>query len=495
MARTDLPPLDKVDPAQAWQPWQPTPEDPWNLQWAGHLYRRAAFGPTRQELRQALTKGMPSTVELLLGGQPHADSLLPTVASTGRAASLRNNPAELRGWWLYWMLNSGHPLREKMTLFWHNHFATSIVKVGRAQLMFGQNNLLRHHALGSFGPFLLDMSKDVAMLIWLDSNSNVKAHPNENYAREVMELFSLGVGNYTEKDIREAARAFTGWHTDGEVYEFNQEFHDDGPKTVLGKTGNWNGDDIVRILLGRPDTAQFLIRKLYTFFISETYDPPHDFLEPLADSFRKSSYDIKALLRTMLSSRHFYSGYAYRQRVKSPVEFVLGSVRAVATGMIPQQPLVSRIDAMGQQLFAPPNVKGWRGGQNWLNTSTVLARQNFCQALAMGRLWQGQEIAGTPFQAVPTPPSRPGQPTATPEEPAPAGPFDPARLIEEEKAARPEDIVRVLVDAYLPGGITPANRDRLVTFVAKGKPSGAALSRRVRETVHAILSMPESQLA
>ena len=194
--------------------------------------------------------------------------------------------------------------------------------------MFEQNQLLRQHALGKFGRSCSTMSKDPAMLVWLDSNSNVKGKPNENYAREVMELFSLGVGHYTEKDIREAARAFTGWHTDGDDFEFNADVHDDGAKTVLGQTGNWNGDDVVRIVLEQPAAPRFLVRKLYRFFVSETHEPPDALLEPLAEAFRKSDYDIAGLVRTMLSSRHFFSDYAFRQRIKSPVEFVLGAVPA-----------------------------------------------------------------------------------------------------------------------------------------------------------------------
>ena len=212
------------------------------------------------------------------------------------------------------------------------------------------------------------------MLHWLDSNSNIKGKPNENYAREIMELFSLGVGHYTEKDIREAARAFTGWHTDsdGFGFEFNARLHDDGVKTFLGQTGNWNGDDVVRIILKQPAAATFLVRKLYHFYVSETQEPPDSFLEPLAESFRKSDYDIAALVRRILSSRHFFSEYAFRQRIKSPVEFVLGAVRAVYRDYdakdkrhqpLTQQDLVQHIDAMGQLLFAPPNVKGWRGAQ------------------------------------------------------------------------------------------------------------------------------------
>ena len=224
MAQTALPPaaqLDQLDPVEAWQPWEPSAKEPWNLKWAGHLYRRAAFGGSPTELNEAVTRGLPGTIDLLLKGMPDADAIEKMLVAVGARTADRANAFELRAWWLYCMLNSGQPLQEKMTLFWHNHFATSIAKVQRTPLMFDQNQLMRKYALAKFGPFLLDMSKDPAMLVWLDSNSNFKAKPNENYAREVMELFSLGVGNYTEKDIREAARAFTGWHTDGDDFEFN----------------------------------------------------------------------------------------------------------------------------------------------------------------------------------------------------------------------------------------------------------------------------------
>src|SRR5262249_25761046 len=288
----------------------------WGPKWAAHLYRRAAFGASREDLTEAQRLGPQGTLDLLLRGRPEADEIQETLTDVGRVAAARDDAGDLvAGWWLYVMLQGGHPLREKMTLFWHNHFATSIVKVANAELMFRQNCLLRAHALGKFGPLLQAVSKDDAMLLWLDSNSNVKGRPNENYARELMELFSLGVGNYTERDIREAARAFTGWHTEGQGFRFNARLHDTGDKTVLGQTGNWNGDDVVRIVLAQPAAARFLVRKLFHFLISEGVEPSDAFLEPLADGFRKSDYDIAALVRTILSSRYFYSAYAFRQRI------------------------------------------------------------------------------------------------------------------------------------------------------------------------------------
>jgi hypothetical protein len=505
-------PLDQIDPALAWQPWQPSRADPWGRKWAAHLYRRAAFGPSRADLLEAERLGPGGTLDLLLRGRPQADEMLETLVDGGHIAATRDDRAdfgdgeEIRGWWLYCMLQGGHPLREKMTLFWHNHFATSIVKVQSPSLMFRQNCLLRQHALGRFGSLLQAVSRDGAMLAWLDSNRNVKGKPNENYARELMELFSLGVGHYTEKDVREAARAFTGWHSDGRGFAFDAGSHDDGPKTVLGQTGAWDGGDVVRIVLEQPAAARFLVRKLYHFLMGEQAAPPDALLEPLCASFRQSDYDVAVLVKTMLASRHFYSEHAFRQRLKGPVEYVLGAVRAVYHGYsekepdyrpLPPQALVGRLAAMGQQLFAPPNVKGWPGGPSWLNTSTVLERNNFAGALALGTLWTYPTAgAVSPLLAeAGRQPARLVVQGDTPEEPDPPKAVDPARLLEEEGASRPEDVVRVLLDLYLPGGAPPAARAKLVAFVSEGKPAGAALARRVREAVHAILTMAEYHLA
>jgi uncharacterized protein (DUF1800 family) len=503
---------DQLDPARAWLPWEPSAVDPWGPKWAAHLYRRAAFGAGREELIEAERLGPQGTLDLLLRGRPGAETVLETMTDVGRIAAERDEAGDdLRGWWLYCALQGGHPLREKMTLFWHNHFATSIAKVASALAMFRQNSLFRRHALGRFGPLFQAVSRDPAMLLWLDSNSNVKGKPNENYARELMELFSLGVGHYTEKDIREAARAFTGWRTDGTAFTFDSRFHDAGPKTVLGQTGSWDGGDVVRIVLEQPAAARFLVGKLYAFLVSEQPAPPAGLLEPLCDLFRKSDYDVAALLRIILSSRHFYSAAAFRRRIKGPTEYVLGAVQAVYRRYgegdadfrpLPQLVLVSRIGAMGQSLFAPPNVKGWPGGTSWLNTSTVLERDNFAQALALGTLWgdatrQAAERPAPPRPALGQFFAKPDRilPTDTPEEPPPPRAFDAARLLEEEPASRPEDVVHTLLDLYVPGGVRPEARAKLVAFVGQGNPTGPARARRAREAVHAILTMPEYNLA
>src|SRR5262249_29583298 len=257
---------------------------------------------------------------------------------------------------------------------------------------------------------------------------------NENYARELMELFSLGVGNYTETDIRDAARAFTGWHTDGKGFAFNAAAHDDGEKTVLGQTGAWDGGDVVRLVLEQPAAARFLVRKLYQFLISEKVAPPDALLEPLCAAFRKSDYDIAALVRPMLASRHFFSRSAFRQRVRGRVEYVLGAVQAVYRRYdekeadyrpLPPQVLVGRLNAMGQALFAPPNVKGWPGGQAWLNTSTVLERDNFAADLATGTVW-GYPLASPTAAVAPLLLAQAGRRPTAAEGPPPPRDFAPA---------------------------------------------------------------------
>jgi uncharacterized protein (DUF1800 family) len=465
-------PLEKLDPALAWQPWEPDAKNPWSLKWAGHLHRRAAFGATREELQAALRDGLPSTFNRLFDGDPSRAAQDKNLAREGSEIAQRNDALNVRAWWVERMLHGGQPLREKMVLFWHNHFATSISKVQSALLMYKQNELLRKYALGKFRPFLLEVSKDPAMLVWLDSNSNVKGKPNENYAREVMELFSLGVGNYTEKDIREAARAFTGWHADGDRFAFKPDLHDDGQKTVLGRTGNLNGDDVVAAVLDRPATARYLVRKLYRFFVSESHQPPDALLQPLADSFSKSDYDIAGLVRTLLRSRHFFSDHAYRQRVKSPVEFVLGCVRATESRVVTPRALVARMELLGQHLFAPPNVKGWEGGTAWLNTATVVARHNFAHGLCMGG---GELNLGDPQAAIAIAP-------------------DPAGMARRAGITSPEALVAFYADIMLQGDIDKAARAKLVAHVA-GKEEGPERDQRIREMIHALMTMPEYQLA
>ena len=295
----------------------------------------------------------------------------------------RNNERtfELRDWWFREMLNTPSPLTEKMTLFWHNHFATSQQKVHFAPLIYRQNTLLRRNALGNFSNMLHEMSRDPAMLIYLDGANSRKQQPNENFGREVMELFTLGEGNYTEKDIKEVARAFTGWSIDRETgqFMFRRAVHDYGDKTIFGKTGNFEGDQVLDMILKRPETAQFITGKLWREFVSTKPDEKE--VKQLAAIFQSSGYNIGKLMRLILSSDAFYALDNRATLIKSPVEFVVGTLKTFDIETPNLRPFVLTAALLGQNVFAPPNVKGWPGGEAWINTATLLGRKQLLDRL------------------------------------------------------------------------------------------------------------------
>ena len=294
---------------------------------------------------------------------------------------------ELQSWWLTEMLVTPSPLTEKMTLFWHNHFVSSQQKVRSPQLMYGQNVLLRRHALGNFGALLHVIARDPAMVIYLDSASNRKGQPNENFAREVMELFTLGEGHYAESDVKEAARAFTGWSVDPDRGEFvfRGRAHDDGVKTVLGRTGNLDGDAVLDVLLAQPQTAELIAAKLWREFVSPDPDPGE--VRRIARVLRESGYEIRPALRALLTSDAFYAPGSRAALIKSPVELVVGTLRQFNISTGEPLPFVLGVAVLGQNLFAPPNVKGWPGGAMWINSTTLLARKAF-----LDRLFRVEEL-------------------------------------------------------------------------------------------------------
>src|SRR5579875_402272 len=460
-----------LDPRWAWQPYRPGKEVPWDIRRVGHLYRRAAFGASYAELEAGLKAGPEALIDQLLKGGPGLAAFDAEMAPLAQNIARYNDAAHLRAWWLARMLHSPHPLQEKITLFWHNHFATSYAKVQSARFMLGQYELLRRHALGAFSELLRAMSSDPAMLIWLDGRDNKKGSPNENYARELMELFSLGIGHYTEKDIREAARAFTGWEIQGTKVVFNAKQHDDGVKTVLGQTGQWDADDIVRICLEQESAAPFLVSKLYRFLISETVTPTPELLTPLAQQFRKSGYDFGALVRTMLSSNLFFSPLVYRTRIKSPVDFSLNIVRGLE-GKIGTTALAQALEQLGQNLFSPPSVKGWDGGKSWLNGQTLLFRQNLALALTS------------------TEDARFGRRC------------DPAALAHKYHKETDAELVDFFLHLFLQGDVAAQTRMRLLHYQQQAHKLPAPVywtqqdsaDQRVRSLCHLVLTLPEFQL-
>jgi uncharacterized protein (DUF1800 family) len=267
-----------------------------------------------------------------------------------------------------------------MTLFWHNHFTSSVKKVKWPALLYRQNVLLRRHALGSFRDLLFQVAKDPAMMLYLDTQTNHKNHPNENFARELFELFTLGEGHYTEEDIKEAARAFTGWHAalrDGGRFVFNRRQHDAGLKRVLGRTGAFGGDDVLAIALDQPACATHLTTKLWREFVSDQPEPRE--VERLASIFRAGGYQIALLLRALLTSPEFWAPENRGVLVKSPVELIVGTLRLFQMPIKDTEVLAKYGKRLGQDLFDPPNVKGWPGGTRWITSATLLARWQLLQ--------------------------------------------------------------------------------------------------------------------
>lgn len=365
---------------------------------ARHLLSRAAFAAPPAEIESFARLTREQAVERLLSGADTARvtaapawvSELVTPPQQLRAMSAeerrdwnRRNVArgfDLRGWWLQEMVATPAPLNEKMVLFWHNHFVSSQQKVRQPQYLYRQNLLFRQHALGSFGTLLHAVARDPAMVIYLDNASNRKGQPNENFAREVMELFTLGEGHYSERDIKEVARAFTGWSIDPEKGEFlfRPAAHDEGAKTVLGRTGQFDGDAVLEILLAQPQAAEFIARKLWREFVSpEIKSADAAEVRRIAGVLRDSRYDIRAVLRALLTSDAFYAPQHRATLVKSPVDLVVGTLRQFQFATSDAAPFALVVAQLGQNLFAPPNVKGWPGGEAWINSTTLLARKQF----------------------------------------------------------------------------------------------------------------------
>ena len=287
----------------------------------------------------------------------------------------RKQAKELKGWWLREMVATPAPLTEVMTLFWHNHFTSSLEKVKAPALLYRQNLLLRRHALGNFADLLHAIARDPAMLIYLDNARSRKEAPNENFARELLELFTLGEGRYREADLKQAARAFTGWSVDPQSgdFTFRRRWHDDGEKTILGRRGAFDGDDVIGLLLARPETAELIVTKLWRHFISERPDPPE--VRRLAALFRGQNYEIKPLLAALFTSEAFWAAENRGRLIKSPVDLVVGTVRLFGLPVREDGDLAWLTRRLGQDLFDPPDVKGWPGGTAWITSASLLDRQ------------------------------------------------------------------------------------------------------------------------
>jgi uncharacterized protein (DUF1800 family) len=354
---------------------------------AAHLLRRAGFGGSAQEIDRLAAMTSKDMAQSILDYQQTSnaplDGQLPTLDLTSAKGP---NAGAVQAWWLQRMVQTERPLEEKMTLFWHGLLTSGLDKAGPGQ-MYVQNQLFRKMALANFDDLLKAVSKDPAMMIYLDTETNRKGKPNENYARELMELFTTGIGHYTEDDVRESARAFTGWTLTGSKQLryttdslFVTRLHDSGQKTFMGKTGNFTGDDIVQMLVPLRATAERLATRLFSFFAYQNPEP--EIVRQLADTFQQSHYNVGAVVREIFSMDAFYSEKAYRALVKSPAELTAQTLRATGADARAFLAAANAMAPMGQLLFYPPNVAGWPGGTSWINSSTLLNRINFANAAA-----------------------------------------------------------------------------------------------------------------
>lgn len=374
---------------------------------ARHLLSRTSFGATPAEIRSLETVDHAAAVDGLLTN-PRREAATPAPAWIGmgpgelqrrqKAAEaqrkqgvggtkpevmlpVREQGRELKNWWVEEMITTDQPLVERMTLFWHGHFTSSLIKVRYPSSLFRQNALFRREALGNYSSLLRAVARDPAMLIYLDGRGSVARQPNENFARELLELFTLGEGRYGEADIKAAARAFTGWSVDRESGRFvvHPDRHDDGQKTFLGKSGRFGGDEILTILLAQPRTAEMIVEKLWREFVSLKPDPAE--VVRLAVGFRRSGYEIKPLMRALFLSPAFRDPANRAALIKSPVDLIIGSVRVLGLPVPEKTGLVRMLQGLGQVPFDPPNVKGWAGGESWISTYTLLLRQQFLRRM------------------------------------------------------------------------------------------------------------------
>jgi Protein of unknown function (DUF1800) len=478
---------------------------PWNFRLAAHLLRRAGFGGSPEEIANATRAGMDATVTQLIhfgGGdqlpEAPAGDISYDMTPLGDKLQRRNAIILTEMWWLDRCLRTHDPLRERMTYFWSNHFTSGIGQKGiTPQMMVDQFALFRRFALGNYADLTHVVTVDPAMLHYLDGIVNRQQHPNENYARELMELFTMGVGNYSEEDVRQAARAFTGYGVDRFTGQsvFNPHLHDDGDKTFLGHTGNFGGDDIIDIIMGQPVTARFMARKFLRAFVYD--DPEPELIEAVAAKFRNSNYDVGRLMSIILRSNVFYSPRAYRALVKSPLEVTIGAMKTLGATAVGARTLQAMVQ-MGQIPMQPPNVAGWPGGALWLNTGTYQARLNYLNQL----------VSFKPAAADQAMTMAMSQPESLPQGMDPEIFFSPAgnlappqQWVAGAKTTDPMSVTESVLSLVVQGDATVAQQQDILNYIVydgvgnRVVLNGENFEEKVRGAVSLAMALPAYQLA
>lgn len=497
---------------------KPISNQDWSHDAAAHLLRRAGFGGTPEQVAKLAGMTPAQAVDYLvdyndipfdIAPPPIDDDLfdapdraeLRELSKEAREAAVQERRKkdrrafeELRLYWLERMIASPRPFEEKMSLFWHGHFTSGYREVQRVAFMKEQDDFLRRNALANFRELLRGISRDRAMLIYLDGRNNNKTHPNENYARELMELFSLGVGNYTENDVKEAARAFTGWTFSDEGFIVRPRQHDDGAKQFLGKNGNFDGDGIVDIILEQPACPRWLAKKLLTFFVMP--DPDKKLIDAVAGEIRHQKYELRPVMKTLFRSEAFYSAAARGSLVKSPTELVVSSARQFGVS-IRNLVAAERASAqMGQELLQPPNVKGWPGGKAWINSATLFVRYNAVSTLINGG--GGKPRAADNDEAGDTMMANGKLAAKSRMSPAPQPPYDPADVLKQLESRTAANVVTYYADHLLPSPLDSEKRTMLVEYLGGDNvvldPGNAKSLQRIRMMLDLLCSTPEFQM-
>jgi len=492
---------------------KPLSKDRWKFETAAHLLNRAGFGGPPAQIETLAGLDHDPAISFLIDYEKIPDPTLnpdwakpdPDRMKQVREMNQHGTPEgkkqfqraqqqilqremiELRGWWLQRMARGPRPFQEKMVLFWHGHFATSVDKVRDAYYMWRQNELFRRLATGNWQELLLEAGKDPAMLIWLDQAQSRQQHPNENYARENMELFALGEGHYTEKDVTEGARALTGWSLDRitQKYIYRPRIHDDGEKTFLGRTGNLDGDDVIAQIVAQPQAAKFITAKIWNFFSGQM--PDEKLNDALAAVLRANGNNFKPFLRVMFRSEEFYRDDIVRNEVKSPVQWLVGSVRMLECDLPPTIVSWGMLRQLGQDLFAPPNVKGWDGGLTWITTNTLLTRYNDAETLVAGTL---PEL--TPADFARKPGGAGGEKAMKVLERVRMGGVNLEKILSPDERDNKDTLVAALQHRLLQTTLKGDQENALQEFLGSKKKLTDA---DIRTTIRLIMSTPEYQVA
>jgi uncharacterized protein (DUF1800 family) len=485
------------------------PAAQWNEATAAHLLNRAGFGGSPTDIANLHQMGLDRAVSWLVDYEKTPDDTpppdwtqnIPEDYYTSRQAVLKaadpdtrreldrqnralenKQIADLRYWWMRRMALGPRPFQEKMTLFWHGHFATSFEKVRSPYFLWLQNETMRENATGTFPQLLTAIAEDPAMLDYLDGERSNKNKPNENFAREVLELFTLGEGHYTEQDIQQSAKAYTGWGLapDRLRFQYHPNNHDPGPKTIFGQTGNFTGEEVLQLICSQPQCAAFITAKIWRFFVQD--EPPAPLVAALAANFTSHGLDLKQLMRTIFRSQEFYAPDVVRSQIKSPVQWLISATHQLEAPLPTEPMTLVMLLQLGQELFQPPNVKGWDGGVGWITTNSLLDRYNFAAALVEG-------------QRVPLPALQ-GQMRSvanTLEEDAllQIPPAAVTTLLAPDDLSTPDNFLDAMQTRFLNGTLNPLRLASLQDFLKTRSPIEEA---DIRKSIRLLMSTPEYQL-